>query len=46
MTAMPDILAGLFIYALLVLTHTAGSGFAAACALGSPRCRSSAGPAT
>jgi phosphate transport system permease protein len=34
MTAMPDILAGLFIYSLLVLTHTAGSGFAAACALG------------
>jgi phosphate transport system permease protein len=34
MTAMPDILAGLFIYSILVLTHTAGSGFAAACALG------------
>jgi phosphate transport system permease protein len=34
MTAMPDILAGLFVYAILVLTHTAGSGFAAACALG------------
>jgi phosphate transport system permease protein len=34
MTAMPDILAGLFIYSLLVLTHTAGSGVAAACALG------------
>jgi phosphate transport system permease protein len=34
MTAMPDILAGLFIYSLLVLTHTAQSGFAAACALG------------
>jgi phosphate transport system permease protein len=34
MTAMPDILAGLFIYSLLVLTHTAGSGFAAGCALG------------
>jgi phosphate transport system permease protein len=33
MTAMPDILAGLFIYSILVLTHTAGSGFAAACAL-------------
>jgi phosphate transport system permease protein len=34
MTAMPDILAGLFVYSVLVLTHTAGSGFAAACALG------------
>jgi phosphate transport system permease protein len=34
MTAMPDILAGLFVYAVLVLTHTSGSGFAAACALG------------
>jgi phosphate transport system permease protein len=34
MSAMPDILAGLFIYSILVLTHTAGSGFAAACALG------------
>jgi phosphate transport system permease protein len=34
MTAMPDILAGLFIYSVLVLTHTSGSGFAAACALG------------
>jgi phosphate transport system permease protein len=34
MSAMPDILAGLFIFAILVLTHTAGSGFAAACALG------------
>jgi phosphate transport system permease protein len=34
MTAMPDILAGLFVYSILVLTHTAGSGFAAACALG------------
>jgi phosphate transport system permease protein len=34
MTAMPDILAGLFIYSILVFTHTAGSGFAAACALG------------
>jgi phosphate transport system permease protein len=33
MTAMPDILAGLFVYSILVLTHTAGSGFAAACAL-------------
>jgi phosphate transport system permease protein len=33
MTAMPDILAGLFIYSILVLTHSAGSGFAAACAL-------------
>ena len=33
MTAMPDILAGLFVYAILVLTHSAGSGFAAACAL-------------
>ncbi len=34
MTAMPDILAGLFVYSVLVLTHTSGSGFAAACALG------------
>lgn len=34
MTAMPDILAGLFVYSILVLTHKAGSGFAAACALG------------
>lgn len=34
MTAMPDILAGLFVYSILVLTTTAGSGFAAACALG------------
>jgi phosphate transport system permease protein len=34
MSAMPDILAGLFIYAILVLSHTAGSGFAAGCALG------------
>jgi phosphate transport system permease protein len=34
MTAMPDILAGLFVYSILVLTHSAGSGFAAACALG------------
>src|SRR3984957_12281434 len=34
MTAMPDILAGLFVYSILVLTHTTGSGFAAACALG------------
>jgi phosphate transport system permease protein len=34
MTAMPDILAGLFVYSILVLTHRAGSGFAAACALG------------
>jgi phosphate transport system permease protein len=34
MTAMPDILAGLFVYAVLVLTHASGSGFAAACALG------------
>jgi phosphate transport system permease protein len=34
MTAMPDILAGLFVYSVLVITHTAGSGFAAACALG------------
>jgi phosphate transport system permease protein len=33
MTAMPDILAGLFVFSILVLTHTAGSGFAAACAL-------------
>jgi phosphate transport system permease protein len=33
MTAMPDILAGLFVYSILVLTHHAGSGFAAACAL-------------
>lgn len=33
MTAMPDILAGLFVYAILVLTHVSGSGFAAACAL-------------
>jgi phosphate transport system permease protein len=34
MTAMPDILAGLFVFSVLVLTHTSGSGFAAACALG------------
>jgi phosphate transport system permease protein len=34
MTAMPDILAGLFVYSILVLTHISGSGFAAACALG------------
>jgi phosphate transport system permease protein len=34
MTAMPDILAGLFVYSVLVLTHASGSGFAAACALG------------
>jgi phosphate transport system permease protein len=34
MSAMPDILAGLFIYSILVLSHRAGSGLAAACALG------------
>ena len=34
MTAMPDILAGLFVYSILVLTHFSGAGFAAACALG------------
>jgi phosphate transport system permease protein len=34
MTAMPDILAGLFVFSVLVLTHISGSGFAAACALG------------
>ena len=33
MTAMPDILAGLFVFSILVLTHRSGSGFAAACAL-------------